>query len=77
MIPHGHSTHAALHVVASQSPMTCPLVEHLVIKMASYYHFEKQPPQPVRGKFALPERPGFGIELDPAKVEKQSAFSLA
>jgi L-alanine-DL-glutamate epimerase-like enolase superfamily enzyme len=77
VIPHGHSVHAALHVVASQSPMTCPLVEYLVIKMGSYYHFEKDPPLPVRGKIALPERPGFGIELDPAKVEKQSAFSLA
>ena len=77
VIPHGHSIHAALHVVASQSPMTCPLVEYLVIKMGSYYHFEKDPPRPVRGKIALPERPGFGIELDPAKVEKQTAFSLA
>jgi L-alanine-DL-glutamate epimerase-like enolase superfamily enzyme len=27
------------------------------------------------GKFALPERAGFGIELDPAKVEKQSQMS--
>ena len=75
VIPHGHSTHAALHVVASQSPMTCPLVEYLVIKMGSYYHFEKDPLRPARGKIALPERPGFGIELDPAKVEKQSPFS--
>ncbi len=77
VIPHGHSVHAALHVVASQSPMTCPLVEYLVIKMGNYYHFEKDPPRPVRGKIALPERPGFGIELDPAKVEKQTQFSLA
>ncbi len=74
VIPHGHSIHAALHVVASQSPMTCPLVEYLVIKMGGYYHFEKDPPRPVRGKIALPERPGFGIELDPAKVEKQTEF---
>ncbi|MBL8242211.1 MAG: mandelate racemase, partial [Bryobacterales bacterium] len=24
VIPHGHNVHAAMHVVASQSPMTCP-----------------------------------------------------
>ena len=76
VIPHGHSLHAALHVVASQSPMTCPLVEYLIGKMASYYHFEKNELKPVNGKFALPERPGFGIELDPAKIEKQTAGVL-
>ena len=75
VIPHGHSIHAALHVVASQSPMTCPLVEYLVIKMSSYYHFEREAPHPVRGRIALPERPGFGIEWDPAKIEKQSAMA--
>jgi L-rhamnonate dehydratase len=75
VIPHGHAIHAALHVVASQSPMTCPLVEYLVIKMSSYYHFEKDAPRAVRGRIALPERPGFGIEWDPAKIEKQSAMS--
>jgi L-rhamnonate dehydratase len=76
VIPHGHSIHAALHVVASQSPMTCPLVEYLIGKMDSYYFFEKYEPRPVRGRFALPERPGFGIELDPAKIEKQSPFAI-
>ena len=76
VIPHGHSIHAALHVVASQSPMTCPLVEYLVLKMNSYYHFEKEAPRPVRGRIALPEGPGFGIEWDPEKVEKQSAMAV-
>jgi L-alanine-DL-glutamate epimerase-like enolase superfamily enzyme len=75
VIPHGHSIHAALHLVASQSPMTCPLVEYLVIKMRSYYHFEKDAPRPVRARFALPERPGFGIELDPAKIERQTLLA--
>jgi L-alanine-DL-glutamate epimerase-like enolase superfamily enzyme len=77
VIPHGHSIHAAFHVVASQSPMTCPLIEYLVLKMSSYYHFEKQPPHPVRARLALPDRPGFGIELDPAKVEKQSEVKFS
>ncbi len=72
VIPHGHSIHAALHVVASQSPMTCPLVEYLVLKMNSYYHFEKNQMRPGRAHIALPDGPGFGIEFDPARVEKQA-----
>lgn len=72
VIPHGHSIHTALHVVASQSPMTCPLVEYLYGKMQSYYWFEKHQVAPQNAMFALPDRPGFGIEFDPAKVLKQS-----
>jgi L-alanine-DL-glutamate epimerase-like enolase superfamily enzyme len=75
VIPHGHAMHTPLHLVASQSPMTCPLVEYLVLKMSSYHHFEKYPIHPESAKIALPERPGFGIELDPAKVEKQSVVN--
>ena len=44
VIPHGHSLHAALHLIASQSPAVCPLAEYLILKMRSYYHFEKHPP---------------------------------
>jgi L-alanine-DL-glutamate epimerase-like enolase superfamily enzyme len=76
VIPHGHSIHAALHVIASQSPMTCPLAEFLILKMASYYHFEKHPPMPVRARIALPVGDGFGIELDEAKVESRSLLSF-
>lgn len=75
VIPHGHNLHAALHVVASENPSTCPLSEFLVLKMASYYHFDRYPPVPVDGKIALSERPGFGMEIDPAKVERQRLLS--
>jgi L-alanine-DL-glutamate epimerase-like enolase superfamily enzyme len=74
VIPHGHSIHAALHAIASQSPMTFPLAEYLINKMRNYYHFEKNPPVPIRAHFALPQRPGFGIELDPAKIESQTVL---
>jgi L-alanine-DL-glutamate epimerase-like enolase superfamily enzyme len=74
VIPHGHSLHAALHVVASQSPATCPLVEYLISKMRSYYHFERRQLAVVNGRIELPEAPGFGIEFDPAKVDKQEPF---
>ena len=71
VIPHGHSLHAALHVIASQSPAVCPLAEYLILKMQSYYHFEKNPPVLTRAHFALPDTPGYGIELDDAKVESR------
>lgn len=76
VIPHGHSLHAALHVIASQSPMTFPLAEFLVIKMRTYYHFEKNPPMPVRAHFVLPTEPGFGITLDESKVESRTVLSF-
>jgi len=72
VIPHGHSIHAALHLIASQSPATCPLAEHLILKMQSYYHFERTPPSAAKARFELPDAPGFGIELDDAKVEERT-----
>jgi L-alanine-DL-glutamate epimerase-like enolase superfamily enzyme len=71
VIPHGHSIHAAMHAIASQSPAVCPLAEYLTLKMQSYYHFEKNPPVVRNAHLALPDAPGYGIELDPAKVESQ------
>ena len=72
VIPHGHSIHAAMHVVASQSPDVCPLVEYLIGKMdGNYYHFEKNAPRAVNGKLTLPDRPGFGIELDSSKIIRE------
>jgi L-rhamnonate dehydratase len=69
VIPHGHSLHAAMHVVASQPLEVCPLVEYLIQKMGTYYEFEKYQPKPVNGTLELPDRPGFGIELDESKIQ--------
>jgi L-alanine-DL-glutamate epimerase-like enolase superfamily enzyme len=69
VIPHGHSLHAAMHVVASQPIEVCPLVEYLIQKMNSYYDFEKHQPKPVNGILELSDRPGFGIEFDESKIE--------
>ena len=68
VIPHGHSLHAAMHVVASQPIEVCPLVEYLINKMNSYYNFEKHQPKPINGILELSDRPGFGIELDESKI---------
>lgn len=75
VIPHGHNIHAAMHVVASENPSTCPLSEFLILKMASYYHFDAFAPVPVNGHIALSDRPGFGMKIDTAKVEKQRRIS--
>jgi L-alanine-DL-glutamate epimerase-like enolase superfamily enzyme len=75
VIPHGHNLHAAVHVVASEPPTTCPLGEYLVLKMSSYYWFDKNELRPQAGKIVLPERPGFGMEIDWAKVEKEKKVS--
>ncbi len=71
VIPHGHSLHAALHLIASQSPAVCPLAENLILKMRSYYHFEKHAPMPERAHFTLTDAPGYGIELDDSKIESR------
>jgi L-rhamnonate dehydratase len=76
VIPHGHALRAALHVIASQSPATCPMGECLLVKFALrehpwyFCHFEQETLRLERGEVALPESPGFGIALDPAKVER-------
>jgi L-rhamnonate dehydratase len=77
VIPHGHSIHAALHVIGSQSPAVCPLAEYLVIKMRSYYHFEKNPPLLKNAHIALPDAPGYGIELDDARIQSRELMKWA
>lgn len=71
VFPHGHNIHAALHVVASQSPEVCPLVEYLINHVPGKLHFQKDPLLTENGIIRLPEKPGFGIELDEAKIEEQ------
>lgn len=71
VIPHGHSLRAAIHIIASQSPMTFPLGEYLINKMRHYYHFESNPLVPERAHIALPTGSGFNIQLDPARIESQ------
>jgi len=74
VIPHGHSLRAAIHVISSQSPMTFPLGEYLIIKMRHYYHFESNPLVLERAHIALPTGPGFNVQLDPAKIESQTVL---
>ena len=55
----------------------CPLAEYLIIKMKSYYHFEKNPLALNNAHLALPDRAGYGIELDEAKIEDRKLVKWA
>ena len=76
VIPHGHSLRAAIHIIASQSPMTFPLGEYLVNKMRHYYHFERDPLTPEKAHIALPTGVGFNVQLDPARIESQTMLKV-
>jgi L-alanine-DL-glutamate epimerase-like enolase superfamily enzyme len=69
IVPHGHSVPANLHLIASQPATLCPLVEYLVKWNELHQFFWKDPVKPVDGLVTLPEGPGMGMELDPAKIE--------
>jgi len=75
LVPHCHNVHAALHIVASQSPALCPFGEYLINYVPEKLHFMKDAPLTVNGWVTLPDRPGFGIELDTAKIERQEALT--
>ncbi|HEU4589574.1 MAG TPA: enolase C-terminal domain-like protein [Steroidobacteraceae bacterium] len=75
LLPHCHNVHAALAIVASQSPSVCPFGEYLINHVPEKLHFIKDPPLTRNGLVNLSEKPGFGIELDPSKVEKQEVLT--
>ncbi|MBA4054905.1 MAG: mandelate racemase [Marivirga sp.] len=75
VFPHGHNIHAALHVVASQSPEICPLVEYLLVHVGHKLHFQKDALLTSNGILKLPTKPGFGIELEESKVETQEVMA--
>ena len=76
VVPHGHSLRAAIHTIFSQSPMTFPMGEYLVVKMMHYHHFEKNPPIVEHAHIALPTGPGFDIQLDPARIDSQRELNF-
>ena len=76
LVPHGHGIHAALHVIASQSPGVCPKAEYLLRHMPFRHHFEQDAPAPVGGAFSLPTEAGFGIHIDEEKVDVDELLPL-
>jgi L-rhamnonate dehydratase len=75
VVPHGHNIHAALHVIASQSPDVCPIGEYLVNHMPHKLNFQKNPLLCTNGIIPLPSAPGFGIEWN-ERVEKNEILKL-
>jgi L-rhamnonate dehydratase len=75
VMPHCHNVHAALAIVASQSPSVCPMGEFLINHVAEKQWFLKEPLVAVNGQVTLSETPGFGLELDTAKIEKQEILT--
>jgi L-alanine-DL-glutamate epimerase-like enolase superfamily enzyme len=75
VVPHGHGLHAALQVVASQPVAVCPYGEYLLNKMDHHHLFEKHPLRAAGGAVALPDRPGFGIELDDSRIRARQRLS--
>ena len=72
VIPHGHSTNATIHFSVTQSPIHTPCQEYLVKWNAIHQHFLRDPVKPVDGLIHAPDEPGFGMELDPAKMESDA-----
>lgn len=75
VMPHCHNVHAALAIVASQSPSVCPAGEFLINHVPEKQWFIKDPLVALNGLVTLPEKPGFGIEFDTAKIEKQEVLT--
>jgi L-rhamnonate dehydratase len=75
LVPHCHNVLGALHIVASQSPALCPFGEYLINHVPEKVHFMKDPPTTANGWITLRDRPGFGIELDASKIERQEVLT--
>lgn len=76
LIAHGHAVPAALHVAASQSPQTVPMVEYLVLIQERNQFFHRTIYRPQGGSIPVPTAHGLGIELDPDKIEIQTDLSF-
>ncbi|MBT5713986.1 mandelate racemase/muconate lactonizing protein, partial [Candidatus Poribacteria bacterium] len=76
VVAHGHSLLAALHVAASQSPVTVPYVEYLVQGQESKQHFHKPIYRPSDGMVALPDLPGLGLVVDDDKIDRREELSF-
>ena len=75
LVPHCHNIHGALHIVASQSPALCPFGEYLINHVPEKLWFLKDPPLTSNGRVTLRDKPGFGIELDGTKIERQEVLT--
>lgn len=73
VIPHGHSSHATAHLIASQPPNVCPLQEYLLKWNVVHQFFLKDQIIPEDGMIQVSwlDSPGLGLALDEAKIESE------
>jgi L-rhamnonate dehydratase len=74
VIPHGHSVLPALHIIAAQSPETCPLLEYLIRFNPQKQWFHRFKYMPEGGLMRLPDQPGLGIVLDEERILARTAL---
>lgn len=74
VIPHGESIAVCAHIVAAQPPDLCPLVENLEKFNVGWQHFLLDPVKPSRGTIHVDDRPGLGLVIDPAKIQRESTI---
>lgn len=77
VIPHGHSSHATAHLIASQPPTVTPIQEFLIKWNAVHQFFLKDPLVPVNGMITVPDAPGLGLAIDESKISEERALSFA
>lgn len=69
MVPHANeSCRNAMHLLFASPGRACPIAEWGIRINHNVQHFFTDFYQPVDGYFRVPDGPGFGYELDPAKV---------
>ncbi|MGH2458302.1 MAG: enolase C-terminal domain-like protein [Chloroflexota bacterium] len=73
VVPHANqSCRNALHLLFASPERICPLAEWGVKINHNVQHFYQDFYEPKAGYFPLPPGPGFGYELDPAKIRRQT-----
>ncbi len=75
VIPHGHSVLPALHLIAAQSPETCPWLEYLIKFNPQKQWFHRTKFMPEGGMMRLPDQPGLGIELDEERIQARTTLN--
>jgi L-rhamnonate dehydratase len=76
VVAHGHAIAVPLHVAASQSPQTVPMVEYLVRIQERNQFFHRTILRPVEGALQVPTAPGLGIDLDRAKIAERRELTF-
>jgi L-alanine-DL-glutamate epimerase-like enolase superfamily enzyme len=72
LVPHANETcRNAVHLLFAQPARICPLAEWGIKINHNVQFFYRDFYEPVNGYFELPTGPGFGYEIDPAKVVRR------